>query len=275
MAEMNGHATNQPDLGGCPWIPWKSSFIQNSMPDPTRLFSLLVIGIMNINFLISHEWDFSLVVSGFLLNPWVVGFFAFACATVWAGQPSGKVAPLKVYDRWAAEWYWWNAWLYHATMDGAGGTFRLIPVVVQQYDVLDKRFVMGHAVPWTVGLVEILVMQPLCLATLFAILKRSPYRFPLELITSTFQLMGMILFVVAEVYEGQLNVPAQDPVGVEGNAWANVKFNQYHLTYYWFGFWFCNIVWCYVPYYRILRAAQECARSLQQTTGGISSSKAD
>jgi hypothetical protein len=54
----------------------------------------------------------------------------------------------------------------------------------------------------------------------------------------------MILFIAAEVMEGQLNVPALDPVGVPGNRWANVKFfDLYHFTYYWFGFWFCNLIW--------------------------------
>jgi hypothetical protein len=65
----------------------------------------------------------------------------------------------------------------------------------------------------------------------------------LELIVSSFQFMGMVLFIAAEVMEGQLNVPALDPVGVPGNRWANVKFDLYHFTYYWFGFWFCNLIW--------------------------------
>lgn len=74
--------------------------------------------------------------------------------------------------------------------------------------------------------------------------QNHPLRYPMELITSTFQFMGMIVFVFAELNEGQLNVPAIDPVGIPGNRWANVKvFDLYHFTYYWFGFWFCNFVW--------------------------------
>jgi hypothetical protein len=173
--------------------------------------------------------------------------------------------PLPVYDRWAAEWYWWNAWLYHAVMDGGSGTFQLVPVVVQQYSNLDLRFVLHHVVPWIVGAIELFVMQPLCIATLLAILYKSPLRFPLELVTSTFQIMGMLVFVGAEVYEGQLNVPALDPVGIPGNRWANVKlFDSYQFTYYWFGFWFCNLIWGFVPYYRIMRAVAECKRCFLQ-----------
>jgi hypothetical protein len=165
----------------------------------------------------------------------------------------------------AAEWYWWNAWLYHTVMDGLSGSFHRVPVVVQQYLVLDKRFGTHHVVPWIIGAAEIAIMAPLCFCTIRAILDgdRSGARWPLELVTSAFQLFGMIVFVGAEVYEGQLNVPALDPVGtVAGGRWANVKlFDLYHLTYYWFGFWFCNLVWGWVPLYRMGRALQECSKA--------------
>jgi hypothetical protein len=244
--------------GQCHWIDWNSNFIQKVLPDPTRIFSFLVMTIIIFRYLESHDWDASLIVTGFLLNPYVVVSFALALATLYVSWPTAPdAAPLPVYDRWAVEWYWWNAWFYHMVMDGASGTFQLVPVVVHQYQMLDKRFSNHHPVPWTVGAIELFIMGPLCLATVYCILKRHPLRFPLELIVSSLQIMGMILFIAAEVMEGQLNVPALDPVGVPGNRWANVKFfDLYHFTYYWFGFWFCNLIWyvldltyCTVLYY--------------------------
>ena len=264
---MNGYATtngsssssSNQDVGGCTWIKWESDFINKILPDPTRIFSLLVIVIMMLRYLEANEWDLSFIMLGFFLNPYVITFCTVATITLYLAKPSPKQEELPVYDKWALEWYWWNAWLYHAVMDGASGTFGLVPVVVQQYQMLDRRFTTHHVVPWLVGLVELLVMFPLCLMTLSAIRSRSPLRYPLELITATFQLMGMVMFVGAEVYEGQLNVPALDPVGVVGNRWANVKFlDFYHFTYYWFGFWFCNLIWGVVPYYRAMRAVEEC-----------------
>jgi len=256
--KMNGQATGSKDVGGCMWINWNSNFICKVLPDPTRIFSILVIAIMVLKYLHANEWKLELALSGFFLNPYVVFFCTIATVTLYLAKPTTTTKEMSVYDKWALEWYWWNAWLYHAVMDGASGTFGLVPVVVQQYHVLDKRFATHHVVPWLVGLVELLVMFPLCLFTLYAIRKHSPLRYPLELITSTFQFMGMVMFVGAEVYEGQLNVPALDPVGIEGNRWANVKFDLYHFTYYWFGFWFCNLVWGVVPYYRAMRAVEEC-----------------
>jgi EXPERA (EXPanded EBP superfamily) len=152
---------------------------------------------------------------------------------------------------------------------------RLIPVVVHQYDMLDARFRSGHTVPWMIGMVELLVMYPLCLLTVYAILTRSPYRFPLELLTSAVHFLGMVLFVGAELYEEQVHVPALDPVGAPGRSFANVKvFDLYHLTYYWFGFWFCNLLWGVVPYFRIHRAVCECHRAFVRQSESVSAAAA-
>jgi hypothetical protein len=263
MAETkpaNGHAKRGQSVAGCNWINWESTFLQKSMPDPIRMFSFLCLLIMSLRYMEANEWDLMLMIRGFYLNPYVLFFFLSACATVYVSYDArGEHPPLRVYDRWVAEWYWWNAWLYHATMDGASGSFRLVPVVVQQYDLLDRRFTEGHVVPWVIGAVELFVMYPLCLVTLWTVLKRHPLRFPMEIVTSTFHIMGMIVFVVSEVYEGQTKIPALDPVGIPGDRWANLKFTDpYHLVYYWFGFWFCNLIWGFVPYYRITRAVDEC-----------------
>ena len=212
---------------------------------------------------------------GLYFNPYVLAFLSAALLVVYASSPqrvsSNKKAHLRLpkYDQWAAEWYWWNAWLYHATMDGAAGSLRLVPVVVHQYDILDLRFPTHDVVPWLVGLIELLVMHPLCLACLYCIRTRHPLRFPLELVTSTLHIMGMVLFVGAEVYQGQVHIPAMDPVGRiddEGNRTISLQFNLYHITYYWFGFWFCNLVWGYVPLIRIARALRECRLALELST---------
>ena len=79
--------------------------------------------------------------------------------------------------------------------------------------------------------------------------------------------MGMIVFVVSELYEGQVHIPSLDPVGREGNMWANLQWwDSYHLVYYWFGFWFCNLVWGVVPYYRLHRAVCETVRAFALLT---------
>lgn len=284
--------TTLPDLGSCHWISWDSSFVQTKIPDPTRMFSFLVCFIMFFRFLQGVQWNVLALVEGFFLNTYVLVFLGAAVGTAYMGlihsqgngnnaienkKRQGVRSPLfstwnsmPVYDRWAAEWYWWNAWLYHGVMDGAAGSLQGVPVVVSQYHILDRRFITHHCVPWTVGLIELIIMQPLCLCLVYAILTKSPFRFPLECIVTTLHMFGALVFVWAEIYEGQLNIPANDPVGVEGNRFGNVKlFDHDHLVYYWFGFWFCNHIWIWVPLYRLERAVLECVRALR-----IASSKA-
>lgn len=250
-------------VGLMKWVDWESPMLQ-LLPDPTRLFSLFVIGFPIVRFLMDHDYDFSLVVSGFLLDPFVLGCLAVAVSTSYLAASKNKV-PLPLYDRWAAEWYWWNAFLYHGVLDGATGSFCQVPVMLSQYQVLDRRFITHHSVPFTVGCVEFFVMQPLCLALVWAIHRRAAYRFPLELVLGCCHIFGLVMFLVAEVYEGQLNVPSLDPVGVPGDRWANAKLNFYHFMYYWFGFWFCNLVWLFIPLIRMHRAFQECLQSLAIT----------
>jgi EXPERA (EXPanded EBP superfamily) len=242
---------------------WDSHLIR-SLPDPTRVFSFLVISVMIVRNAYSENWDFvPALTTGFALNPFVLSFLFLATGSLCYGYRTipNSATSLPVYDRWTVEWYWWNSWLYHMTMDGASGSLRLIPVVVQQYDIMDLRFPNRHVVPWLIGMIELMIMGPLCMITIITILQRHPARFALELVISTLHITGMIIFVAAEVYDGQLAVPALDPVGVPGNRWANVKFNLYHLVYYWFAFWFCNLVWGVVPLIRIQRALKECSNA--------------
>jgi hypothetical protein len=63
----------------------KSAFWEKAQqyPDPTRCFSLLVITIIVVNYLIAVDWDFGLVFWGFFANPYVVFFFTLACLTIY------------------------------------------------------------------------------------------------------------------------------------------------------------------------------------------------
>jgi EXPERA (EXPanded EBP superfamily) len=271
--------TTAADLGGCHWIPWDAPWVA-ALPDPTRAFSLVCLVIITGVFLYMNHGDVAAVVWGLYLNPYVLLFFATAVATWYHAavkvRESPQLATVPVYDAWTAEWYWWNSWLFHATMDGSAGALRLVPVVVQQYDIMDLRFPTRHAVPWMIGLIELVCMYPLCLATYHAVVTKSPHRYALELVTSSMQFMGMVIFIVTEVYEGQVNVPALDPVGNQHDGTLQLRYNLYHLVYYWFAFWFCNLIWGVVPYYRIQRAMQECHRAfVQQAASTLSTLKTD
>jgi EXPERA (EXPanded EBP superfamily) len=247
--------------------------------DPTRVFVLLCVTIMVIRYLQAGH-SLASAISGLFLHPFVLASVGAALATVYCAAVQSRhisttttttiAAPvISASDRAVAEWYFWNACLFHAIMDGGSGSLRLVPVVVHQYDRLDLRFPTHHSVPYIIGLIELLLMAPLCLLCVYSILCRGDprfqhYRYPLELVTSTLHFTGMVVFVFCEVYEGQCHVPALDPVGqCDGSPLQLKFFNLYHITYYWFGFWFCNGIWGVVPVYRIWRALQECQAALQ------------
>lgn len=244
-------------------ISKSSSIFDSLLFDPTRFFSILVITIMIIRHAERHDWDFTISFStGFCLNPYVILFITMSFTCIYYGYTtrSSNNIILNRNDRWTAEWYWWNSWLFHMTMDGASGSLRLVPVVVEQYDILDLRFPERHVVPWIIGIIELFIMGPLCMILCGIIINNNThsYRYSLELITSTLHITGMIVFVVSEVYEGQLKIPALDPVGIPGNMWGNVKFDFYHCIHYWFGFWFCNLIWGVVPLIRIRSSMIQC-----------------
>jgi EXPERA (EXPanded EBP superfamily) len=238
--------------------------------DPTRFFVILCVTIMVLRYLQAGH-SLAEAVLGFFLNPYVVFFVGSAVISVYLGlrSRSSNDPPITASDRALAEWYFWNACLFHAIMDGGSGSLRLVPVVVHQYDILDLRFPTHHSVPYIIGMIELLLMYPLCLLCIYCILCRDRfqhYRFPLELLTSTLHFTGMVVFVFCEVYEGQCHVPALDPVGNCDDTSIALQlkfFNLYHITYYWFGFWFCNGIWGVVPVFRIWHSVQECQQAFQ------------
>lgn len=122
------------------------------------------------------------------------------------GKDDENKVKLSIGDVWASNWYLFNGFFYHMILDAFGGSFLLIPMVVQQYQVLDKRFINHHPVPWSVGVIELFFMAPLCFATHIAIKQGWSSRYPLEIVVSVAQFIGMLVFMIAEVYEGQLNV---------------------------------------------------------------------
>ena len=79
----------------------------NEMPDPTRMFSINVVGIIIMKYLILNDSDYQFILEGFFLNPFVALAFGITIATFCHGSrgPTLKVFySLPVYDRWATEW---------------------------------------------------------------------------------------------------------------------------------------------------------------------------
>jgi len=203
---------------------------------------------------------------GFIINPYVIWALLLGAITYQLGRTGAQETGtrLSVSDSWAANWYLFNGFFFHLILDGFGGAFQAIPLVATQFRKLDKRYTSGThmTVPYTIGLVEIYFMAPLCLYAYYLIKTGSRARYAIEIIVSTAQFVGLLIFCGAEIVDGNLNVPGTgSSVGVPGNRWANIKtFDENYLIYYWFGFWAANLIWAVVPYLRVSHAIQTLSK---------------
>lgn len=68
-----------------------------------------------------------------------------------------------------------------------------------------------------------------------------------------------------EIYEGNKNVPANDPIGNEEGRFANLKFTENHVTYWWFGFLFSEAIWGIIPFILARRAFNNIVSAFKQS----------
>eukprot|EP01126_Amoeba_proteus_P053362 TRINITY_DN64_c0_g1_i1.p1 TRINITY_DN64_c0_g1~~TRINITY_DN64_c0_g1_i1.p1 ORF type:complete len:277 (+),score=47.68 TRINITY_DN64_c0_g1_i1:110-832(+) len=226
-------------------------YLQDIISDPTILYAFLCIGIMATKKLLAGDF---MIVLTFFVNPCVLFSLALGLATVYWSSLGNKSRTLSRSDLYSSNWYLVNGVVFHLMFDGFSGSLQSIPLIVDQYKVLDNRFNTHHAVPWVIGIIEMLVMAPLCFLTYRAIRRNLPSRYPLELMVAILHAFGMVLFCAVEIYEGNLNVPAVDPIGNSNGRFANLKFTENHLTYWWFGFLFSEAIWGIVPFFLGRRA---------------------
>eukprot|EP01127_Copromyxa_protea_P003579 TRINITY_DN1337_c0_g1_i1.p1 TRINITY_DN1337_c0_g1~~TRINITY_DN1337_c0_g1_i1.p1 ORF type:complete len:114 (-),score=14.02 TRINITY_DN1337_c0_g1_i1:37-378(-) len=106
-------------------------------------------------------------------------------------------------------------------------------------------------------------MAPLCFFAYRAIRQGLPSRYPLELIVSLMHAFGMLMFCAVEIYEGNTNVPAVDPIGNAEGRFANLGFSENHITYWWFGFAFSETIWAVIPFLLSVRAFNKIVASFK------------
>jgi len=235
--------------------------------DPTSAFALLVLAIMIGRAAAAGDYA---SLKAFVMNAAVIFTVILTYLIYYIGedeQHGRPVAKLSRSCRWTAMWYLLNGCFFHLLLDGFTGTFQMVPFILTQYNQLDRRFSPSnptHTVPWTVGLIEMFVMAPLCFYCYIAIKKGWSSRWPVEIIVSVCHVFGMVIFCVTEIKDGQTNIPAGKPIGDRvGGLFAHRDFSDNdQLTFYWFGFVVCNIVWAVVPYMRIAAATEHIVKCL-------------
>ncbi|KXJ18996.1 probable 3-beta-hydroxysteroid-Delta(8),Delta(7)-isomerase [Exaiptasia diaphana] len=149
---------------------------------------------------------------------------------VFSGRPRGFLS----------FWAMFNACIIHCWMDGIIGIFARGPKwLVEQYGILDMRYWLTRdPMVMMISAVELVIMGPLCLIWYHSLVQRRWYSDVVAIITSTFQLMGTILYVGGEVLDNFVHLPSDWPP-----SFSKTK----DLFYFWFVFVFCNSVWIFLP----------------------------
>ena len=155
-------------------------------------------------------------------------------------------------ERRLALWYLINGAFIHVTMDGMTGGWHFLELLNNHYINLDKRFAQDEAVSWLITQLELWLMAPLCILTYAAIVKRSPSRYLLEIITSLFQLAGAIFFFGSEVVNIWFRSPHLHHIPNIPVDW-DLSFDFHDCLYFWFGFG-ANLIWVVIPLIFILRS---------------------
>ena len=111
--------------------------------------------------------------------------------------------------------------------------------------------------PFTVNMetVTAFVEGPLCFLAVWAFLKNHPSRYLLQLVVSIGQLYGCVLYFSVEWQEDFKHGP------------------KFHPLYFWFYFFFMNVLWIVIPSVLIVNASQNLMSAQAVHDGKKSKSK--
>jgi cholestenol delta-isomerase len=166
-------------------------------------------------------------------------------------------------DRVAGWWFLLNGVIIHMFLDGLVGYGGQVPVLYDQYCVLDGRYCRKEAVVMLVSLAELIIYGPLCIWTYWAIHHNKPYRHPLQLVISVVQICGTYMFALTEAYNGFHDTPAD---------WK-LEFTRQHLIYFWGLFICANLFWVVVPLAYVKQSWSKISRSIKQTSPGVNATQ--
>lgn len=172
---------------------------------------------------------------------------------------------------------WWllNGIFIHFIMDGCTLFSNQLPKLLskfhinytfpeyylhQMYGQMDSRY-FGHPTVDTVTVIELFIMFPLCCMMYWGVKTHAPWRAPLQIVTSVFQLFGTFMYVGPEFFES--------PVLKHFNyVDYNFEFTQNHFVLFWFAF-SANVIWIIIPTYFIWSGVVELSNIVSLNVGNV------
>ena len=210
------------------------------LKDPTVWFTIFVL---LVPLVFVGVWDGI----AYLLHPTLWMSFAYLVAVLHVTHGDGKSFPLSERDQRVAYWFLMNGVYFNLFLDVFAGQFQMFGELSRRYLQVDPRYaigvfdVRGQSVFMT-SMLEIFAQSPLSLVAYYAYCRKKPYRYIVEFTVCILHSAGVWWFYFPEAIAGFEHLG-----GWPKSVGEALSFDR--LLFFWFGFWFCGILWLVVPFH--------------------------
>jgi hypothetical protein len=235
--------------------------------DPFVWFCAFGIIIPPLRLGFSFERTLDYFFNNYLIGCFVIGVLVVFVTHAFRGKEVlNHQQRLSSFDSWRARWYLLNGVIWHLYFDGLVGAFKVNEASAIVAGKVDKRYAAplgdkSGAGIHSVMFVEMLIMAPMCFFTYFAFYRFKKYRATLEVVTSSLQAMGTIIWILEEAFTGMHSFFEYE---------NKFDLTEERLTYFWFGTIFGAALYFFVPLLCIITAASQTETIVPPPSRGVS-----
>eukprot|EP01126_Amoeba_proteus_P006940 TRINITY_DN12459_c0_g2_i6.p1 TRINITY_DN12459_c0_g2~~TRINITY_DN12459_c0_g2_i6.p1 ORF type:complete len:231 (+),score=22.66 TRINITY_DN12459_c0_g2_i6:164-856(+) len=197
---------------------------------------------------------------GYLTQPSILLSFALLAIVLYLTHwTEGKNRVLSPRDQRVANWFLCNGVFFNLFLDVIAGQFQMMGEMSKQYLIVEPRYKHGlyeeaGVSVFMTSMCELFFQAPICLLVYWSYHRNKPYRRVLEIVVCILHVCGVWFFYVPEALRGFPHVKAD----------YGFSFSFHMLLYYWFGFWFCGLLWVILPLTILCTAAKELSHIVEK-----------
>lgn len=153
--------------------------------------------------------------------------------------------PLTPHERRIAFWFLMNGVYFNLFLDVIAGQFQSMGEMSRQYNFVEPRYALGPfsdagSPVFITSMLELFCHSPIGIFAYIAYTRRWPQRHIAAFTVSLLHAIGVVYFYIPEVINGFRHLGGW-PQSID----EALTFHR--LLFFWFGFWFCGVVWILVP----------------------------
>mmetsp|Transcript_6908 Transcript_6908/g.7951 ORF Transcript_6908/g.7951 Transcript_6908/m.7951 type:complete len:247 (-) Transcript_6908:71-811(-) len=182
----------------------------------------------------------------YLFTPMMVASWIYLGLVLYVTHGDGKSVSLSERDRRIAFWFLMNGVYFNLFLDVVSGQFQMMDEMSRQYLKVEPRYIYGvfdvHGQSvFMTSMCELFFQSPLCIVTYYAYYRNKNYKNIAEFTVCVLHAAGVWWFYFPEAISGFEHLG-----GWPSSISEALSFNR--LLFFWFGFWFCGILWLVVPF---------------------------